>query len=65
VNEGKFEVISNPFEVTFANQKSEGRDNILIAKKFIFTEENKYVECEGLTFQRKKGTISYFYRIFK
>lgn len=66
VNEEKIEVIivemtpkseteirelAKPFEVTFVNQKYEGRDAILITKKFIFTEGEKYVECEGLTFQ--------------
>lgn len=66
VNEGKIEVIivemtpkseteirelAKPYEVTFVNQKYEGRDAILLTKKFIFTEGEKYVECEGLTFQ--------------
>lgn len=66
VNEGKIEVIivemtpkseteirelAKPFEVTFVNKKNEGRDAILITKKFIFTEGEKYVECEGLAFQ--------------
>lgn len=66
VNEGKIEVIivemtpkseteirelAKPFEVTFVNKKNEGRDAILITKKFIFTEGEKYVDSEGLTFQ--------------
>lgn len=62
VNDGKIEIvivemspeteteirkIVDPYDVTFVNEERQGKDAILICKKFNFTEGKTYVECEG------------------
>ncbi len=66
VNEGKIEIvivemsaeteaeirkIVDPYDVTFVNEERQGKDGILICKKFNFTEGKTYVECEGMIFE--------------
>ncbi|MCQ4936717.1 hypothetical protein [Anaerotignum propionicum] len=66
VNEGKIEIvivemspeteteirkIVDPYDVTFVNEERQGKDAILICKKFNFTEGKTYVECEGMFFE--------------